>query len=67
MNTITVGQMQQLTRRLDNIMGAVSSGEIKRKRLDQLQADVRERFDIGKDIIAYQFWAALIEHWAEVS
>lgn len=66
MPTITVGQMQQLTDRLANIIGAESPQELKRKRLDQLQRDVAHRFNIASDEIAHQFLLNIAEYWLEL-
>ncbi len=65
-NTITVGQMQQLTGRLDNIMGAASPESLKHKRLAQLHSDIFTRFDLKRDNYAKQICHDLINYALEL-
>lgn len=67
MQKMTFGQAEILTNRLNGIVGNdYARTSLKLKRLDSLQDDIKNGFDILNDDIAYQFWINIIDYIVEV-
>lgn len=63
---MTTGEMLAWTERYKDITTSVSTRHLKSVRLTALGADIRQRFDIGKDEFATQLHETVVEELDEL-